>query len=255
MEMQGSDGLTGAHEERNLQQCLRRLFCCCCFRPPGDEQRMRTAGDFAAGEQTIRIAVENLGRANVSFSLLDEEPPRRRASPVRVCTPALRKKRAKPPRSLSQDVLLISSSGEDGDEEEEKKEEDGLLQKKSPSASGLLPQPAFYLIPPTPSSVADVGQFFRVSSVEVAFSGGGSGRERKSCEEAGEPSSDPTPAQAGERERDPQLSETSKEEWKKKLRFSRCSKQGASLAEHPRKSESVPPAPFHQCCISVLFAT
>lgn len=250
--MQGSDGYRGAHEERNLQQRLRGLICC-FFRPLGDEQRKRTGGDVAPGEQTVRITVENLGMVNVSFSLLDEEPPRRRAHPVRVCTPALRKRRAKPPRSFSQDVLLISSSGEDGDEEEEKEEEDGLLLKESAAASSLLAQPAFHLIPPSPSDVADEGQFFNVSPMEVGFSGGGGALKRKSCEKAEKAPADLTPAEAGERERDSQLSKTSKEEGKK-LRFSRRPQQEASLAEHPCKSESAPPVPFHQSCISVLFA-
>lgn len=251
--MQGSDGLAGAREERYLRQCLRGLFCCfVCL--PGDEQRTRTGGDVVPGEQAVQIAVENLGMRNVGFSLLDEEPPRRRTNPVRVCTPALRKRRVKPPRSISQDVLLISSSGEDGDEEEEKEKEDGLLLKESAVAEGLLAQPAFHLIPPTPSIVADVGQFFNVSPIKVGFLEGESAVERKSCEEAEEAPAALTLAEAGERERDPQLSEMSKDEGKK-LKFSRRSRQGASLAEHPRKSESAPPMPFHQSCISVLFAT
>lgn len=243
----------GAREERNLQQRLRGLFCC-FFRLPGDEQRMRTGGDVAPGEQTVQITVENLGTVNVGFSLLDEKPPRRRASVVRVCTPALRKRQGKPPRSLSQDVLLIGSSGEDGDEEEEKEEDDGLLLTDSAAACGLLARPAFHLIPPTPSGVADRVQFFNVSPMGVGVYGGGGARERKNCEEAEEAPADLTLAEAGEREQDPQLSKTSKEEGKK-LRFSRRSQQGASLAEHPRKSESAPPVPFHQSCISVLFVT
>lgn len=251
--MQGSDGLAGPREERYLQQCLRGLFCC-FFRLPGDEQRMRTGGDFGPGEQTVQITVENLGMRNVGFSLLDEEPPRRSANPVRVCTPVLRKRRVKPPRSISQDVLLISSSGEDGDEEEEKEKEHGLLLKESAVADGLWAQPAFHLIPPTPSSVADEGQFFNVSPIKVGVSEGGSAHERKSCGEAEEAPAALTLAEDGEKERDPQLSAMSKDEGKK-LKFSRRSQQGASLAEYPRKSESAPPMPFHQSCISVLFAT
>lgn len=253
MEMPGSNGLTGAGEGRNPQQRLRGLFCC-FFGPPGNEQRMRTDGDVAPREQTVRITVENLGTVNVGFNLLDEEPPRRRVSPLRVCTPALRKRRAKPPRSLSQDVLLLSSSGEDGDEEEEKEEDDGLLQKESVATSGLLARPAFQLIPPTPSGVADGGQFFNVNPMEVGLSGGVSARERRSWEEAEEAPADLTPTEAGEREQDPRLNKTSEEEGKKP-RFSRRSQQGASLGEHPRKSESAPPVLFHQSCIRVLFAT
>lgn len=191
--MQGSGGLAGAREERNLQQRLRGLFC--CFLRRG----VRPGGDVAQGEQTVRIGVDDLGTVNGGFSLLDEEPPRRRAS-------------------------------------------SSLFLKESSAASSLLLQPAIHLIPPTPSGAADKGQFC------------GGAREQKSCEEAEESPADLTPAEAGEKERDPLMSETSKDEGKKR-RFSRGSQQGASLVEHPRKSESAPPVPFHQSHISVLFAT
>lgn len=205
--MQGSGGLAGAREERNLRQCLRGLFCCFL------RQGVRPGGDVAQGEQTVRIAVDDLGTVNAGFSLLDEEPPRRRAS-------------------------------------------SSLLLKESSAASSLLPQPAIHLIPPTPSGAADKGQFFGVSPKEGGehVSSGGGAREQISCEEAKESPADLTPAEAGEKERDPLMSETSKDEGKKR-RFSRGSQQGASLVEHPRKSESAPPVPFHQSHISVLFAT
>lgn len=200
--MQGSGGLAGAREERNLQQRLRGLFCCFL------RQGVRPGGDVAQGEQTVRITVEDLGTANAGFSLLDEEPPRRRAS-------------------------------------------SSLFLKESLAASSLLPQPAIHLIPPTPSGGADKGQFFgvRPTEGEEHVSSGGAACEQISCEEA-----DLTPAQAGEKKRDPLMSETSKDEGKK-FGFSRGSQQGASLVEHPRKSESAPPVPFHQSHISVLFAT
>lgn len=228
IEMRESNCLEGAREERNLRQRLRRLFCCFLRQLGGDEQGASTGGDVAPAQQAVRITVESLGMVNVGFSLLDEEPPTRRASPLRVCTPALRKKRAKPPRSLSRDVLLTGSSGEDGDEEEENEGQDGLLLTESASVSGLLPRPAFPLIPLTPSVVADESQLFDISPVE--------GEEAPADE-------------ASESERDPQKEEG------KKLWFSCRCQQGASLAEHPRKSESVPPLPFLQSCISVLFVT
>lgn len=235
MEMQESDGLEGAREKRDLQQGLRGLFCC-FFRQLGDEQRTRKGGDVATGEQGVRITVENPGRVNVGFSLLDEEPPKRRASPLRICTPALRKKRAKPPRSLSQDVLLIGSSGDDGDEEEENQVENGSLLTGSAEACALLARPALHLIPPTPSFVAGEVEFFNVSLTNV-------GRQGRECAEKAPVD------EAGESERDPQ------KEGGRKFRFSRRCQQGASLAENPRKSESAPPVPAHQSCISVLFAT
>lgn len=231
MEMLESGAPGAAREERNLQQRLRGLFCC-FFHQLGDEQGTRTGGDIAPGDQTVRIAAENLGRINVGFSLLDEEPLKGRASPVRVCSPALPKKRAKPPRSLSQDVLLISSSGEDGDEERENEGGNGLLL----TVSGPLAPPTFHLIPSTPSIVADKGQFFDVSPMQVG---------RKSCEDAEGAQAD----EVGGSERDPQKKDG------KKLRFSHSCQQGASLAEVPRKSESAPPVPFHPSCISGLFAT
>lgn len=131
-----------------------------------------------------------------------------------------------------------------------------LFLKESSAASSLSAQPDIQLIPPTPSGAADKGQFFNISPTDGGehVSGYDGGREQKSCEEAEEASADLTPAEAGEKERDPLMSQTSKDEGKKP-KFSRRSQQGASLAGHPRKSESAPPMPFHQSHISVLFAT
>lgn len=122
-----------------------------------------------------------------------------------------------------------------------------LLDEEPPrrGASGPLAQHAVHLIPPTPSGTTDEGQFFDVSPTE----GGEHGSSTREQEDA-----PADPSLVGEDERDPLLSETSEDEGKE-LGFSRSSQQGASLAEHPRKSESAPPVPFHQSHISGLFAT
>lgn len=284
---------------KDIQHRLRGLFCCSCL--SGEEMDPLQDQDVAnkavsqhphldeqgPGEkETIQVIVEDVGIVNTGFSLLNEEPPRssvaRSASSVSACPQALKKRRLKPLSSLPQDPPLITSSTGDGDED---KEEDMLLKKSnstdSTAASGsLLSQPAIHLIPPTPSDVADDGQFFDVNleeGVERISSRDGdcAAGDGESCEEGekveaeelpkeltlAESSDDGTDDEApneldevlndrfGE-EGEAQPTEIREEE-RKKPRFSRSPHQVASLPEHPRKSESVSSVTFHQSHISV----
>lgn len=232
-------------------------------------------------KETIQIIVEDVGIVNTGFSLLDEEPPRssvaRSASSVSACPQALKKRRLKPLSSLPRDLPLITSGTGDGDED---KEEDMLLKESgstdSTAASGsLLSQPVIHLIPPTPSDVADDGQFFDVNAEEGAEripsrDGGRAAGDGESCEdgekvEAEESREELTPAEISDDGAD-ELEEAPndhfgeegeapparmREEERIKPRFSCSPHQVASLPEHPRKSESVSSVPFHQSHISV----
>lgn len=233
-------------------------------------------------KEIIQIIVENAGIVNAGFSLLSEDPPRssvaRSASLVSACPQALKKRRLKPLSSLPQDQPLITSSTYQDDDED--KEEDMLLKESnstdSTAASGsLLSQPVIHLIPPTPSDVADDGQFFDVNSEEGAErissgDGGCAAGEGESCDDGETVEADELPEELtlaeisgdGAEELDEAPNDRFGEEGeapptkmgeeeRKKPRFSRSPHQVASLPEHPRKSESVSSVPFHQSHISV----
>lgn len=279
---------------KDIQHRLRGLFCCSCLSgeetDPLQDQDMTNKAvpqhphldEQGPGEkETVQIIVEDVGIVNTGFSLHDEEPPRssvaRSASSVSACPQALKKRRLKPLSSLPQDLPLITSSTGDGDED---KEEDMLLKESSSTdstaASGsLLPQPVIHLIPPTPSDVADDGQFFDVNSEEgVERISGGDGDcaagDGESCEEGekveaeglpeeltlaeisddGADELDEAPNDHFGEEGEAQPTKMGEEE-RNKPRFSCSPHQVASLPEHPWKSESVSSVPFHQSLISV----
>lgn len=275
---------------KGIQHRLRGLFCCSCLSgeemDPLQDQDMTNKAlpqhphldEQGPGEkEAIQIIVEDVGIVNTGFSLHDEEPPRssvaRSASSASACPQAPKKRRLKPLSSLPQDLPLITSSTGHGDEDEE---EDMLLKESSSTdstaASGsLLSQPVIHLIPPTPSDVADDGQFFDVNSeegVERISSGDGdcAAGDGESCEEGERVEAEELPEeltlaeisddgadeldeapndQEEEEEREAQPTKMGEEE-RKKPRFSRSPHQVASLPEHPRKSESVSSVPFHQ---------
>lgn len=286
---------------KDIQHRLGGLFCCSCLSgeetdPLQDQDMANKAApphphldEQGPGEkEIIQIIVEDVGMVNTGFSLLDEEPPRsskaRSASSVSACPQALKKRRLKPLSSLPQDLPLITGSTGDGDED---KEEDMLLRKSgsadSTAASGsLLSQPVIHLIPPTPSDVADDGQFFDVNSEEgvgriSSRDGGCAAGDGESCKQGERVEAEELPEEltlaeisddgAGELDEAPneldevpndhfgeegEVSPTKMgEEERKKPRFSRSPHQVASLPEHPRKSESVSSVPFHQSHISV----
>lgn len=278
---------------KDIQHRLRGLFCCSCL--SGEETDPLQVQDMTnkavpqhphldeqgPGEkETIQIIVEDVGTVNTGFSLLDEEePPRssvaRSASSVSACPQALKKRRLKPLSSLPQDLPLITSSTGDGDED---KEEDMLLKESgsadSTAASGSL-QPVIHLIPPTPSDVADDGQFFDVNSEEgveriSSGDGGCAAGDGESCDDGEKVEAEELPGEltlaeisddgADELDEAPNdhFGEEGEapptkmgEEERIKPRFSRSPHQVASLPEHPRKSESVSSVPFHQSHISV----
>lgn len=128
-------------------------------------------------KEAIQITVEDLGIVNSSFTLLEEEQliPRSNAahsaSSVSGCPRALRKKRLKPPCSLlNQPQVKLAVTNTSRDDNDDEVREDILLFESgtnSMATSGsLLTQPVINLIPPTPSDVADDGQFFDVTSEE-----------------------------------------------------------------------------------------
>lgn len=279
---------------KDIQHRLRGLLCCSCLSgeetdPLRDQDMANKAvpqhphpDERGPGEKEfIQIIVEDVGIVNTGFSLLDEEPPRssvaRSASSVSACPQALKKRRLKPLSSLPQDLPLITSSTGDGGED---KEEDMLLKESSSTdstaASGsLLSQPVIHLIPPTPSDVADDGQFFDVNSEEnveriSSRDGGCPAGDGEGCEEGEKVEAEELPEEltlaeisddgAGELDKAPndhfgeegEASPTKTgEEERKKPRFSRSPHLVASLPGHPQKSESVSSVPFHQSHISV----
>lgn len=251
------------HSRReNIISVIQRFLCCSCFRTVENDcleynQEKPQNPKPVVDEESIHIAVEDLGIDNPGFSFAEVErcgPPQqitigRSASSVSMCQRAALKKKLAPLSSLPFQPRVIQNNEDDS-------ALDSLLYCSGSTNVGdgdLLTPPVINLIPPTPSDVIDDDQFFDINSEEESLqqTSGSEGVDSIGSAATGEQESEEDVDQDVESEGncetkdeehpqvEPQEEETTMKNSvdKSTIHFLRSSFQVPRLPEYPRKSK------------------